>query len=82
MLVMGITACNKKECPAPKYPELVAINKVPHTRVPITNGVFKPKDTRRVLNTIKALRVSEHYYWTLITNYREEFNNVQTKQKK
>ena len=68
------TACEKK-CPEPVYPKLEAVDKVPYYDFYIIKGRFDRNSTMQAFKTIKALRVSEHYYWTLISDYRREFIN-------
>ncbi len=70
---MGITGC-KKECPKPIYPSLEAINKIPYYNYYVINGTMDHNSTKKAFSSIKALRVSEHYYYTLISDYRKEFN--------
>lgn len=67
------TACDKKPCPKQQYPDLKAINKIPTTTLIVDNGMLDQNSTKKAFKMIKALRVSEHYYFTLISDYREEF---------
>ena len=66
-----MTGC--KECPKPIYPELEAVDKIPRITITINNGLMDSNSTLKAFQTIKALRVSEHYYYTLISDYRDEF---------
>lgn len=70
---MALTGC-KKECPKPIYPKLEAVNKIPQYEFYVIGGSFDQNSTLKAFKTIKALRVSEHYYWTLISDYRDKFN--------
>ena len=73
-LVMGITACSQRApCVPCNYPKFQKIDKIPSSKVEVKKGIILPQYTKQVFNTIKALRISEHYYWTLITNYEKEF---------
>ncbi len=67
------TACEKK-CPEPIYPKLEAIDRIPKIEVTVKNGILDHNSTKKAFKMIKALRVSEHYYFTLIGDYRNEFN--------
>jgi hypothetical protein len=72
---MVLTGCSQRaECPKIVYPKLVAIDKVPKIDFSVHNGQIDANDTRDVYNGIKALRVSEYYYWKQIVDYREKFN--------
>ncbi len=71
-LAMGITGCEKK-CPKPIYPSLEAINKIPYYNYYVINGTMDQNSTKKAFSSIKALRVSEHYYYSLIVDYRKEF---------
>ena len=76
VLVMVLSGCNEEqkiECPEAIYPELKAINKVPTIEVTVKDGMMDSNSTKKAFKTIKALRVSEHYYWTIIGDYRREF---------
>ena len=67
-----LTAC-KEKCPKPIYPKLEAIDRIPKIQVKVKNGILDHNSTLKAFKMIKALRVSEHYYLTLIKDYREEF---------
>jgi len=72
--MVTIQGCSqKKPCIEPKYPRLEAVNKIPRINITVKDGVIAQNHTKKTLNTLKALRVSENYYWTLIGNYRKEF---------
>lgn len=68
-----LTNCSKKECPKPQYPSLHAIGRVPDIYVTVNDGILDRNSTKKAFKTIKALRVSEHYYYSLISDYRKEF---------
>ncbi len=72
-LVTALSGCEKK-CPKPIYPRLEAIEKIPYYDFYVIGGRFDHNSTKKAFKTIKALRVSEHYYFTLISDYRKEFN--------
>lgn len=74
VLVTAITGCSEKECPKPVYPTLEAVDKIPYYDFYVINGTLDQNSTKQAFKTIKALRVSEHYYYTLISGYRKEFN--------
>ena len=71
---MALTGCSGKECPKPVYPKLEAIDRIPKIEITVNNGTLDRNGTLNVFKTIKALRVSEHYYYTLISDYRGKFN--------
>lgn len=72
---MALTGCSgDKECPAPKYPVLKAIDKIPSCEVVVKNGAIIPDSVPCVKRTTKALRVSEHYYYTTLADYSSEFH--------
>ncbi len=71
--LMAFTGCEKK-CPKPIYPKLEAVDKIPYYDFYVINGTFDHNSTKKAFKAIKALRVSEHYYYTLISDYRKEFN--------
>lgn len=73
ILAMAFTGCSGKQCPKPIYPSLEAVDKVPYYDFYITGGRMDSNSTKQAFKTIKALRVSEHYYFTLIGDYRREF---------
>lgn len=73
LLLMGLNGCSEK-CPKVKYPTLDAIDKIPQIKVTVNDGMLDRNSTLKTFKTIKALRVSEHYYWTLIGDYKKEFN--------
>lgn len=66
------TGCEKK-CPEPVYPKLEAIDRIPRISITVENGILDQNNTKKAFKTIKALRVSEHYYYRLISDYRAEF---------
>lgn len=72
--VMATTGCSEKECPKPVYPTLEAIDKIPYYDFYVVNGSMDQNSTKKAFKTIKALRVSEHYYYNLINDYRKDFN--------
>ena len=72
-LLTALTGCEKK-CPKPIYPKLEAIDKIPYYDYYVINGTMDQNSTKKAFSSIKALRVSEHYYYTLISDYRKEFN--------
>lgn len=75
LLLMGFTGCSEKAKPCPKqeYPKLNAINKVPSMNIVIKHGLMDRNSTVNAFKVIKALRVSEHYYYGLIADYTKEF---------
>lgn len=75
LLLMVLTGCNEtpKPCPKQIYPSLEAIDKIPRIKLTIKNGTMTQHSTKNAFKTIKALRVSENYYWTLIARYRKDF---------
>lgn len=73
-LVTVLTGC-EKECPKPIYPTLEAVDKIPYYDFYVIGGTLDSNSTKKAFKTIKALRVSEHYYYTLISDYKKEFNN-------
>ena len=76
LLLMVITGCNEKiECPRVKYPNIEALDKVPYYDFYVVNGSFNESNTTHVIKTIRALRISENYYYTTIENYRKNFIN-------
>lgn len=70
--LMVFTGCNKK-CPKPQYPKLDAVDRVPYYDYYVVNGALDVNSTQKAFQTIKALRVSENYYYSLIENYRTNF---------
>ena len=68
------TACEKK-CPEPIYPKLEAIKRIPKIEVTVKNGTLDHNSTKKAFKMIKALRVSEYYYYSLISDYGNEFTN-------
>ncbi len=68
------TACEKK-CPEPIYPKLEAVDRIPRIKVTVKNGILDHNSTKNAFKTMKALRVSEYYYYTIISEYRNEFSN-------
>lgn len=66
------TAC-KEKCPKPIYPKLEAVDRVPSIKVNVNGGTLDHNSTKKAFKLIKALRVSEYYYYTLISDYRKEF---------
>lgn len=72
VLLMALTGCEKK-CPKPIYPKLEAVDKIPYYDFYVINGTLDHNSTKKAFKTIKALRVSEHYYYTLISDYKKEF---------
>ena len=72
-LLMVLTGCNEKVCPKPQYPEIRTINKVPRIDIVVNNGMMDMNSTKKAFKTIRALRVSEQYYYSIISDYREEF---------
>lgn len=72
ILLTAFSGCSKP-CPKPVYPELEAIDKVPTIEIIIKDGTMDSNSTLKAFKTIKALRVSEHYYYTLISDYRKDF---------
>lgn len=68
------TACSQKTCQKVVYPKLEAVDKVPQIQVKVNNGMLDRNSTIKTFKTIKALRVSEDYYYTTISEYREKFN--------
>lgn len=73
LFLTALTGCEKK-CPKPKYPKLDAIDKIPYYDFYVIDGAFDHNSTMQAFKTIKALRVSEHYYYSLISDYKTEFN--------
>ena len=74
MLMMAITACSQKApCVETVYPKLEALNKVPKVSIAVKDGTIDQNGTKKAFKTIKALRVSENYYYRLIGDYRKEF---------
>ena len=71
--LMALTGCEKK-CPKPQYPKLEAISKIPYYSYTVVEGRMTPDSTLKAFKSIKALRVSEHYYYRLVSDYRKEFN--------
>lgn len=69
----ALTGCSDKQCPKPIYPRLEAIDRIPKAEITVNNGILDNNNTQKAFKTIKALRVSEHYYFNLIGNYRKEF---------
>ena len=75
-LMMVFTACSEKKIYiSPKYPKLEAIQKIPKVDIVILDGIMDRNDTLKVFKTIKALRVSEEYYYRLLGDYRGRFIN-------
>ncbi len=71
---MVLTACSqRKPCPKVVYPKLEAVSKVPRIDIIVNGGRMDSNGTKKAFKTIKALRVSEHYYYALISEYRKEF---------
>lgn len=69
-----LTNCSQRaECPKVVYPELNAINKIPSVKIVVKHGKMDRNSTKKAFKTIKALRVSEHYYYSLIQEYGEKF---------
>lgn len=75
-LMASITGCSQRvECPKQTYPELQPIDKIPRlNNIVIEGGRFDQNSTSKVKKTLKALRVSEHYYFTTLSDYMREFN--------
>ena len=72
--MMALTACSQKApCPKIVFPKLEAIGRIPKIEVTVKNGILDHNSTKKAFKTIKALRVSEHYYYSLISEYRKEF---------
>ena len=70
------TGCSQRaDCPKVVYPTLEAIDKIPDFYVTVNHGILDQNGTKKAFGAIKALRVSENYYYGLISHYREEFNN-------
>ena len=73
---MGLNSCSQRiECPNQVYPQLEAIDKIPDFYVKVEHGSLDQNNTKKAFSLVKALRVSEHYYYTLISEYRKEFIN-------
>ena len=74
LLSIILTSCSqRKPCPKVIYPTLEAVSKVPRIEVVVKDGMMDRNSTKKAFYTLKALRVSEYYYWGLISEYREEF---------
>ena len=70
-----LTNCSQRvPCPETVYPKLQAIDKIPPVYITVNDGTISSGDTKKAFNTIKALRVSENYYWSLIGDYKKGFN--------
>ena len=75
LLLMAFTGCSQKvECPNVVYPELDAIDRIPKYEITVNSGILDQNNTKKAFSLIKALRISENYYYTLISDYREDFN--------
>ena len=73
---MVLTACNKKiECKEPIYPTLSAIGKIPTIHVVVKDGKLSQESTQKAFKGIRALRVTEHYYYNLLTDYQKTFGD-------
>lgn len=73
-LLMALTGCSQRaECPKQVYPQLHAIEKIPHVQIVVAGGRMDRNSTKKAFQTIKALRVSEHYYFTTLGDYTKEF---------
>lgn len=71
---MAFTACSKRvECPKQVYPVLIAIDKIPIAKITVKNNSLDSKNTITAFNAIRSLRVSENYYYGLITDYQKTF---------
>ena len=67
-----IIGCSKP-CPKQEYPKIEAIDKIPYYDFYVVHGMLDRNSTIQAFKTIKALRVSEHYYYNTIMDYRKEF---------
>jgi len=75
MVATLFNGCSQKVYIKPNYPKLEAIKKVPKIDIIIVDGLMDRNDTLKAFKTIKSLRVSERYYYRLISDYRERFTN-------
>ena len=71
LFLMGCT--DRNPCPKVQYPKLEAIDKIPHYDLYVIHGSLDQNSTVKAFKLIKALRVSENYYYGIISDYRNEF---------
>lgn len=69
------TGCSQRaECPKVVYPKLEAIDRIPYYDYYVVDGHLDVNSTQRAFNVLRAYRVSENYYYKMISSYRKEFN--------
>lgn len=77
-LLIILTNCSQRvDCPKMVYPTLEAVSKIPRVNIVVKGGMMDVNSTKKAFNTIRGLRVSEHYYYTLISNYKRNFNKAE-----